>query len=70
MTKENWKEFLAAAAIRALHTFLQTAIGTIIIGSAFNEVNWLRVLSVSGVSAVVSILKSIAIGLPEVKAGL
>ena len=71
MTKENWKEFLTAAAIRALRTFAQTAIGMITVGSAFSEVNWLQVLSVSGVAAVLSILTSIATGLPEVKkAGL
>lgn len=70
MTKYNWKEFMIAAAIRAARTFAQAAIGMITVGSAFNEVNWLMVLSVSGVSAVLSILTSIATGLPEVKAGL
>ena len=71
MTKDNWKEFLTAAAIRALRTFAQAAIGSIAVGSAFADVNWLQVLSVSGVSAVLSILTSIATGLPEVKkAGL
>lgn len=71
MTKENWKEFLAAAAIRALHTFAQSALGMITVGSAFADVNWIQVLSVSGVAAIVSFLKSIAFGLPEVKkAGL
>ena len=67
MTKENWKEFLMAAMIRALRTFAQAAIGMIAVGSAFSDVNWLQVLSVSGVSAVLSILTSIATGLPEVK---
>ena len=71
MTKDNWKEFLIAAMIRALRTFAQAAIGMIAVGSAFADVNWLQVLSVSGVSAVLSILTSIATGLPEVKkAGL
>lgn len=71
MTKENWKEFLTAALIRALHTFAQTALGMITVGSTFADVNWIQVLSVSGMAALVSILKSIAIGLPEVKkAGL
>lgn len=71
MTKDNWKEFLIAALIRALRTFAQAAIGMIAVGSAFADVNWLEVLSVSGVSAVLSILTSIATGLPEVKkAGL
>ena len=71
MTKDNWKEFLMAAMIRALRTFAQAAIGMIAVGSAFSEVNWLQVLSVSGVSAMLSVLTSIATGLPEVKkAGL
>ena len=71
MTKDNWKEFMIAALIRALRTFAQAAIGMIAVGSAFADVNWLQVLSVSGVSAVLSILTSIATGLPEVKkAGL
>lgn len=50
MTKDNWKEFLSAAAIRAMRTFAQAAIGMITVGSAFADVNWLQVLSVSGVS--------------------
>lgn len=71
MTKDNWKEFLIAALIRAIHTFAQAALGMITVGNAFADVNWLQVLSVSGVAAIVSILKSFAIGLPEVKkAGL
>ena len=70
MTKYNWKEFMIAASIRAARTFAQAAIGMITVGSAFSDVNWLMVLSVSGVSAVLSILTSIATGLPEVKAGL
>ena len=61
---------MIAAAIRAARTFAQAAIGMITVGSAFSDVNWLMVLSVSGVSAVLSILTSIATGLPEVKAGL
>lgn len=71
LNKDNWKEFIVAASIRALRTFAQAAIGMITVGSAFSDVNWLQVLSVSGVSAVLSILTSIATGLPEVKkAGL
>lgn len=71
MTKENWKEFMIAAAIRAARTFAQAALGMITVGSAFHEVDWLLVLSVSGVSAILSVLTSIATGLPEVKkAGL
>lgn len=70
MTKYKWKEFMIAAAIRAARTFAQAAIGMIAVGSAFHDVNWIQVLSVSGVSAVLSILTAIVTGLPEVKAGL
>lgn len=62
----NWKEWLKAASVRALKTFAQTAISMVTVGQAFIEVNWINVLSVSGVAAVISILTSLA-GLPEVK---
>jgi len=61
----NWKEWFKAAGIRAIKTFAQTMIGTIAVGAAFNEVDWLRALSVSGVACVLSLLTSFA-GLPEV----
>ena len=64
--KWNWKEWIKAAGIRALKTFAQTMVGTIAVGAAFNEVEWLRALSVSGVACVLSLLTSLA-GLPEVK---
>ena len=62
----DWKEFLIAALIRAVRTFAQTGVSMIAIGAAFSEVEWLRVLSVSGVAFVLSILTSLATGLPEV----
>lgn len=62
----DWKEWLKAAGIRAVKTFAQTMIGTIAVGAAFNEVDWLRALSVSGVACVLSLLTSLA-GLPEVE---
>ena len=64
--KWNWKEFLVAALIRAIRTFAQTFVGFIAVGAAFSEVDWLRALSVSGVAFVLSILTSLATGLPEV----
>lgn len=64
--KINWKEFLIAALIRAVRTFAQTAVSMIAVGAAFSEIDWLRVLSVSGVAFVLSILTSLATGLPEV----
>ena len=62
----NWKEWAKAALIRAVKTFAQTFAGCIAVGAAVSEVDWLRALSVSGVSFVLSILTSLA-GLPEVE---
>jgi hypothetical protein len=61
----DWKKWIVAALIRALRTFAQTFVGFVTVGAAFDEVQWLRALSVSGVAAVLSILTSLATGLPE-----
>ena len=63
----DWKKFLVAALIRALRTFAQTFVSMIGVGAAFSEVDWLRALSVSGCAFVLSILTSLATGLPEVE---
>lgn len=63
MTKEFWK----AAAIRAVRTLCQTAIATIGTTAFIEEVNWLMVGSSALLAAILSILNSIATGLPEVK---
>jgi hypothetical protein len=63
--KTDFKKFAIAALIRAVRTFAQTLIGCISVGAAFNEVQWLRGLSVAGVAFVLSLLTSIATGLPE-----
>ena len=63
----NWKEWAVAALIRAVRTFAQTFVGFIAVGAALEEVQWLRALSVSGAASVLSILTSIATGLPEVE---
>lgn len=65
MNRYNWKEWTRAALIRAVKTFCQTALSMLTVGQAFIEINWMNVLSVSGVAAVISILTSVA-GLPEV----
>ena len=64
--KWDWKEWAIAALIRAIKTFFQTFVGFIAVGAAMSEVDWLRALSVSGAAAVLSILTSLATGLPEV----
>lgn len=61
----NSKKWSKAAGIRAAKTFCQTAVSMLTVGQALLEVEWIHVLSVSAVAAVVSILTSVA-GLPEV----
>ena len=61
----NWKKFMMAALIRAIRTFAQTFVSMVAVGAAFSEVEWVRVLSVSGVAFVLSVLTSFATGLPE-----
>lgn len=59
------KTFAKAAAIRALRTFCQTAVATIGTAAIISEVNWLAVLSASALAGILSVLTSIATGLPE-----
>lgn len=63
---KNFKTWIKAAGIRAIKTVAQTAVATIGTSAAFSEVDWILVLSASGLAGVLSILTSIA-GLPEVK---
>jgi ABC-type protease/lipase transport system fused ATPase/permease subunit len=58
--------FWKATIIRAVRTMAQTAIATI--GTAFvlSDVQWGVVLSASVLAGILSILTSIATGLPEV----
>jgi hypothetical protein len=62
MNKEFWK----AAAIRAIKTVAQTAVSTIGTTALLTEVNWSVVISASALAGVLSILTSVATGLPEV----
>ena len=62
MNKTFWK----AALIRAVRTLCQTAIATIGTAVVISEVNWVYVASASILAAVLSVLNSIATGLPEV----
>ena len=59
------KSFWMAALNRAIRTVAQSALATIASASILSEVNWLVVLSASVLAGVVSILTSIATGLPE-----
>ena len=65
--KWDWKKWAVAALIRGIRTFAQAFASCIAVGAAVEEVQWLRALSVSGAASVLSILTSIATGLPEVE---
>lgn len=59
------KEFWVAALIRAIRTICQTAIATIGTAAILSEVDWLAVGSASLLAGILSILTSVATGLPE-----
>lgn len=61
------EKFIKATLIRAIRTVCQTAVATI--GTAFviSDVNWWVVISASLLAGILSVLTSIATGLPEVE---
>lgn len=61
------KEFLIKAGIRAIRTMAQTAISVIGTTALIENVNWAVVASASILAGILSILTSIATGLPEVE---
>ena len=64
--KNNFKKWLKCAGIRAIKTIAQTAVATIGTSVVIDDVNWLMVLSASGLAGILSVLTSVS-GLPEVK---
>jgi len=60
----DWKSWAKAAGIRAIKTVAQTAIATIGVSAAMEEVNWMLVGSASLLAGILSLLTSVA-GLPE-----
>ena len=64
---DKYREWGVAALIRAAKTAAQTAVALIGTGAVgFTDLDWVRIASVSGVAAVLSLLTSIATALPEV----
>ncbi|MCR5777289.1 MAG: holin [Lachnospiraceae bacterium] len=59
------RQWMKAAAVRAIKTVAQTAIATIGTSVVMNDVNWVMVGSASLLAGILSVLTSIA-GLPEV----
>lgn len=60
-----WKRWWAAAAIRAVKTFAQVAASGITLGATLGDISWQTIASVAAVSAIYSLLTSLA-GIPEV----
>lgn len=61
------KTFWKAAITRSVRTICQTAVATIGTSAVISDVNWGVVISASLLSGILSILTSIATGLPEVE---
>lgn len=59
------KKFLKAAGIRALRTIAQTAVAMIGTSLVLSDVNWAAVASASVLAGILSLLTSVATGLPE-----
>lgn len=60
------KKFIKCALVRAIRTMCQTAIATIGTSAILSEVDWLMVISASILAGLLSLLNSVATGLPEV----
>lgn len=63
MCKEFWK----AAGVRAIRTVCQSALALIPAAVMITQVDWKTVIGTAALAGVVSMLTSIASGLPEVK---
>ncbi len=59
------KQWVRAAAIRAIKTFAQTAVAMIPAAAMIQQVDWLTVAGTAALAGVCSVLTSIG-GLPEV----
>ena len=60
------KDWFKAAGIRAIMSIAQTAIATIGTAAGLGDVNWVMVASAAALAGVLSLLTSVATGLPEV----
>ena len=60
------KQWLKAAAVRAVKTIAQTAVATIGTSAVISAVDWRVVVSASLLAGILSVLTIVA-GLPEVK---
>ena len=65
--KKDVKEFLIKAGTRAAHTASQVFIATIGTSTMMGEVNWKAVGSTVLLAVIISIAKSVIVGLPEME---
>ena len=53
-TKEFWMDLVE----RVISTFAETFVGCVTIGAGFGQIDWIEILSISGVAAVTTLLKA------------
>ena len=63
----NTKQWIKAAAVRAIRTMAQTFVATIGTAAVMGDVNWQMVGSAAVLAGILSVATSVA-GIPEVKA--
>lgn len=66
MNKENLKQWIKCAGVRAVKTMAQTAVSLITVGNLVTEMDWVAIASISVTAGIASVLTSIA-GIPEVE---
>ena len=59
--------FIKYALIRMARTIAQTAVATIGTAAVISQVDWVMVISASCLAGILSLLTSVATGLPEVE---
>lgn len=64
----DFTTWIKKAGMRAVKTVAQSAIATIGTTAAISQVDWMLVLSIAGLSGILSLLTSVA-GLPELSGG-
>ena len=66
---KDWKKWAKCAGIRAVKTVAQTAVATIGTATVLNQVDTKLVVSASVLAGILSLLTSVATGLPECSEG-
>lgn len=66
---KDWKKWAKCAGIREVKTVAQTAVATIGTATVLNQVDAKLVVSASVLAGILSLLTSVATGLPECSEG-